>query len=58
MATAQPVASTSTSRTVLAVLTRARLLDLARDLDVAVAASGTKEALTDSLVAPGAVRFR
>ena len=58
MATAQPVASTSTSRTVLAVLTRARLLDLARDLDVAVAASGTKEALTDSLVASGVVRFR
>lgn len=46
------------TRTVLQILPKTRLLELGRLFAVAVPASGTKEAQAEALAASGAVRFR
>jgi hypothetical protein len=46
------------SRGVLVTLTKARLLELAREHELSVASSASKEALADSLAGSGALRFR
>jgi hypothetical protein len=43
---------------VLSALTKARLLDLARELDLVAPASATKDTLADLLLASGQLRFR
>ena len=49
---------TPSSRSVLTVLTKARLVDIARQVDTPVASSGTKDAIAESLATSGAMRFR
>lgn len=54
----QPTSPTPSSRSVLAVLTKARLVDVARQVDVQFAATAPKDAVADAIVAAGALRFR
>lgn len=46
------------TRSVLSVLTKDRLVELARDLEVAIPSSGKKDAQLDALVASGRLSFR
>jgi len=50
--------SSPTTQSLLAALTKPRLLDIARELEVAVPSSGKKEAQVDALVAAGRLTFR
>ena len=45
------------SRSVLAVLTKQRLVDVARQIDLQVSSSGTKDAIVETLATSGALRF-
>lgn len=54
----QPAPATPSSRSVLAVLTKARLLQIARELEVRASPNSTKDTIADAILAPCSLRFR
>ncbi|MCC6875710.1 MAG: DEAD/DEAH box helicase, partial [Sandaracinaceae bacterium] len=54
----QPAPATPSSRSVLAVLTKARLLQIARELEVGASPNSTKDTIADAILAPCSLRFR